>query len=184
MIGYNRRVRGIFRKEKKVGQDRQSFHRENLEGQAALSLVLLVGGTVVLIAATLFFLVLSFINSSFGFQAANQAWGLAMSGINDAMVQLSRDPSLASQSYIFQVGTFDVNVATDRGCSWNTGDQCPGETLADYQVQINASARVSGRLREVIAIVSVGPFGKVDLVSLSSLTSGVVCVPGPGQPCG
>ena len=41
--------------------------------QTALSLVFLIGGIIVLVGVTLSYLVISFTNASFGFQAANRA---------------------------------------------------------------------------------------------------------------
>ena len=47
--------------------------RDPRRGQATLSLVFLVGGIVILIGVTLSVLVISLINSGYGFQAANRA---------------------------------------------------------------------------------------------------------------
>ena len=60
-------------------------------GQAALAMVFLVGGIIVVVGITLAFLAISFINSSFGFQSANRALALASSGVADALVRLTRN---------------------------------------------------------------------------------------------
>lgn len=64
-------------------------------GQAALSLVFLTGGIILLVGLSLAFLAISFINSSFAFQSANKALATASAGVNDAMVQLVRNKIFA-----------------------------------------------------------------------------------------
>jgi len=160
-----------FSEKDGAGQALQNFHKENLGGQAALSLVLLVGGTVVLIAATLFFLVLSFINSTFGFQAANQAWGLALSGANDALLQLSRNPTMVNRNYDFEIDNRPVGIEIRRACSWLLqGEGCAGDLGSiisnKNQVVINSSALVAGRVSVLTVFASVGQDGKVDVIEV------------------
>lgn len=149
--------------------------KSNQSGQAALSLVLLVGGTVVLIAATLFFLIISFINSTFGFQAANQAWGLALSGGNDALLQLSRNPTVGNTTYTFNVDGRPVKVEIKRGCVWEgISVSCRSSDTSgikkDNQVLINSSAAVAGRSSRLSIFASVSPEGKVDIVEIKYFT--------------
>lgn len=72
---------------------------ESRRGQAALSLVFLTGGIIVLIGVSLAFLAISFINSSFGFQSANKALAAASAGVNDAMLQLTRNKSFVKSCF-------------------------------------------------------------------------------------
>ena len=68
-----------------------SLKTDQVTGQAALSLVFLTGGIILLVGLSLAFLAISFINSSFAFQSANKALAAASAGVNDAMVQLVRN---------------------------------------------------------------------------------------------
>ncbi|RJQ29859.1 hypothetical protein C4571_00345 [Candidatus Parcubacteria bacterium] len=74
-------------------------------GQTALSFVFLIGAIVVLIGTTLAFLTVSFVNSSFGFQASQRAAGIAFSGASDGVFQLVRDRNFADVTgYVVPVG--------------------------------------------------------------------------------
>ena len=141
----------------------------------ALSLVLLVGGTVVLIAATLFFLILSFLNSTFGFQAANQARGLAISGANDALLQLSRNPTMTDTGYNFEVDGRPVKVEIKRGCVWLGGNPLCADTddsgiVRPNQAVIFSSAQVGGRASRLSVFVSVGQEGRVGVIEVRYFT--------------
>jgi hypothetical protein len=72
---------------------------DSKKGQTALSLVFVIGGIIVLFSVTLALLALSFLNSTYGFQAANRAAALAEGGVNDAMLQLLRDKDFSSAGY-------------------------------------------------------------------------------------
>lgn len=68
-------------------------------GQTALAVVFVIGGIIVLFGTTLAFLALSFLNSTYGFQAANRAAALARGGVDDAMLQLLRNKDFSSTGY-------------------------------------------------------------------------------------
>ena len=68
-------------------------------GQTALALVFVIGGIIVLFGTTLAFLAFSFLNSTYGFQAANRASALARGGVDDAMLHLLRDKNFSSSGY-------------------------------------------------------------------------------------
>jgi hypothetical protein len=76
-----------------------SYKLQAGSGQTALSLIFVIGGIIVLFSATLAFLALSFLNSTYGFQAANRAAALAEGGVDDAMLQLARDREFESGGY-------------------------------------------------------------------------------------
>lgn len=150
----------------------RNLNIKDKKGQAALSLVLLVGGTVVLIAATLFFLVISFLNATFGFQAANQAWGLAISGANDALLQLVRNPMMDDTVYDFEVSGNPVKVEILRGCYWDSGSVLCFQSDSSgikkpYQVVINSSASVSGRGSRLKVFASLGEDGLLRVIEVS-----------------
>ncbi len=137
------------------------------KGQAMLTLVLLVGGAVVLIGATLAFLVFSFMTSTFGFQAANRALGVALAGANDALVQLSRNRELfvsaPSCTYNFSIGNDEATVTVLQEDSI-----CSGRPpIGSKQVYIYSEATILGRRRKINMVASVNrSTGEVRVVSL------------------
>ncbi len=60
-------------------------------GQATITLTLLIGGTAILIGITLAFLTISFINASSAYQAGSRAFVVASAGAQDALLRLIRD---------------------------------------------------------------------------------------------
>ncbi len=72
------------------------FALQNLGGQAALSFVFLIGIIIALIGVTLAFLTMSFLNSSYGFQASQQALAVASGGAEDALLRLVRNKDFSS----------------------------------------------------------------------------------------
>jgi uncharacterized protein (UPF0333 family) len=67
-------------------------------GQAALSFVFLVGSIVVLVGVTVGFLASSFVNSVYGFVAAQRALAVADAGARDAHLRLLRNKDLSNTS--------------------------------------------------------------------------------------
>ena len=116
------------------------------DGQAAISLVFLVGGTVLLIGVTLTFLVVSFINTTFAYRAANRALGVAIAGVNDALLQLSRNRGAflgVSCEYDLKVGDVDYTHITVANRGGLCGQVPPGSA------QIVSESTVLGRTRRV-----------------------------------
>ncbi len=112
--------------------------------QAVLSLILLMGSIIVLIALSLIFLATSFVNSAYGFIAAQRAEALAASGIYDALVRLDREGTslaLASSSVPMGSDTIILTVAQNS----------PSAGIAT----ITSSASVSNRKRTITATVSI-----------------------------
>ncbi|MBU6500674.1 MAG: hypothetical protein KGJ89_03575 [Patescibacteria group bacterium] len=113
-------------------------------GQAVLSLVLLMGGVIVVIALSLAFFATSFVNSAYGFQAAQRAEAIASAGVYDAMIMLVREGSgltLSSSSVPIGSDTATVTIVAN---SPATGES----TITSY-------ASVSQRQRTLTVIVSV-----------------------------
>lgn len=134
-----------------------------MTGQAALSMVLLVGGIVVVVGVTLAFLALSFLNSSFSFQAANRALALASSGINDAVLRLVRDNYFAPFDTFYCV---PGPAITSEGGMEGGGAaiECPSAsakvTIADVigvpnQKLITSEASVGQSKRKIEVVVAV-----------------------------
>lgn len=147
--------------------------RSKNNGQAALALVFLVGGTVILVGATLAFLVFNFINSTYGFQAANRALGAAMGGANDVLRRLAMDRNLNFNNATvaceqdFLVDGIRVRVQILRFDSVN----CEGSnkpSSSDYnKIAVNVEASVLGRKRRVEMVVSVDHItGEIGVISI------------------
>ena len=78
-------------------------------GQTLLTLVLLIGGILVTVAAVLIVMVLSLTSAGYGFRAGQSAMAVAMGGVEDAMLQLVRNGQFSSAGYAV---TTDVGSAT------------------------------------------------------------------------
>ncbi len=105
------------------------------------------------------FLVVTFVNSGFGFQAANQAAAAASAGANDAIMQLNRNKDFASVGYTVPVNGASATVTVSQN------------TPVAGQVTIISEAGVSQRKRKIRAIMSVSSStGQVDMLSWQQLT--------------
>ena len=171
------------------GQARQNFRKENLGGQAALALVFLIGGAVVLVGITLAFLVYNFVNSTSGFQAANRALGVALAGANDALVKLSNDRRFYVDSTLGPNCTYDTYVSGDKasvqvlwgldyintctGVNMPTCDINFSSKIECRKVAVNVEASVKGRRRRIEMMASVDSVtGEVRVDSLRQKLGG------------
>lgn len=118
-------------------------------GQTALSLVFVMGGIIVLFSVTLALLALSFLNSTYGFQAANRASALAEGGVNDAMLQLLRNKDFASAGYCLP---YSATLPCPTGHVQITATQ---DTPAEGKVTITSDATVLRYHRRIEAVFSV-----------------------------
>lgn len=133
----------------------RSVHAHDRRGQAALSLVFLVGGITVVLGATLALLAYSFLSSGYGFEASQRAYSAARSGAADGILQLVRNKSYASAGYTVPTGTTSATVTVTQN-SPTTG-----------QVTITSAATVALRLRTVRAVAAVDTTtGQVTILSL------------------
>lgn len=100
---------------------------------------------MIIIAASLTFMVLSFLNSARGFQAANSALALAMSGYEDALLQLARNQNTNGSYCVPDIacggGTASVSITSD-------SPQAGFATIV-------SSAKVLGRERAIQALVTI-----------------------------
>src|SRR5690242_7844507 len=80
---------------RRTTDDARGTHR----GQTMLSLTLIIGGLIILFGTSLAIIIISFLNSTYGFRAANAALSLARGGIRDAELRLSRDSTLSDTGY-------------------------------------------------------------------------------------
>jgi hypothetical protein len=112
-------------------------------GQAFLSLVLLVGGAIILIGLTLAFLATSFVDTGYGYRALTQAQAAANSGVSDALLQLDRNASFSQPSgYSVIVGSNTATVTVTQN-SPSTG-----------LVTILSTATVGTRTRKITVVAA------------------------------
>jgi len=76
-------------------------------GQTALSTMLVIGGLISLISLTLVVIISSYVSSSYGFQYSQRTLAVANAGVDDALIQLTRNKSFEDQ-----IG-YTVNVLND-----------------------------------------------------------------------
>jgi hypothetical protein len=127
-------------------------------GQATLSLVFLIGGILLVMSVTIAALVISFLNSGYGFQAANRSLAAAHAGVQDAHLQLIRNKSF-SGTYSFVTASSTANVTVTQ------------DSPVAGQATAVADATFSGYKRKIQAVFSVNAAtGEIDLLTWSQLT--------------
>ena len=112
-------------------------------GQAFLALILLIGGIAVLVGLTLAPLVSSFVDTGYGYQSSVQAEAVANSGVEDALLQISRNADFFSSGYSVAAGSSTATVAVTQ--------DSPSAGL----VTILSTATVSNRTTKVNVVVAV-----------------------------
>ena len=129
-------------------------------GQAVLSLVLLIGSIIAFVSVTLAFIALGFINSSTGFERANRALAVASAGVEDALMRLTRNKDLSATSpYTFSVGSSSVAVTITQG------------SPVSGQATVVSGSSVGPYTRQVQAIVAItSSTGEVQLISWGELS--------------
>lgn len=131
-----------------------SCNRSRKAGQAALGMVLLIGGVIVLIASTMAFLVFSYLNSTFGYQASQRAYAAAASGADDGVMRLLRNKDFSSAGYSLPVGSSTATVSITQN------------SPASRQVTIDSQATVSFYSRRIKTIADVNATsGEVTVIS-------------------
>lgn len=116
--------------------------------------MLVVGGVLVVIAATVAVLATTFIDSGYGLQASNKAESVATAGANDAYLRLVRAGSFSSGGYTVTMpeGSATVSVAQ--------GSPAVGEAT------VLSTATIGGRTRKINAVFGVSSStGQVTSVS-------------------
>jgi len=131
-------------------------------GQTSLSLVFIIGGIILLVATTLAFVVISFLNSSFGFQTSNRSLALAASGVHDGMIQLIRNKDFSDTS------GYCVPAASLPCPSGSATVTVTQNSPATGQATIVATGRILTYRRRIQAIANVSSStGNVELTSWS-----------------
>ena len=109
----------------------------NRSAQTFLALVFLIGGIITLAGITLAFLATSFIDSGYGYMAAVNAETAAASGIQDAMLQLDRNPNFSSAGYSLAVGSTTATITVTQFPITNTVNILSQATNAARTKKIN-----------------------------------------------
>ena len=118
--------------------------QNSTEGQAFLSLALLIGGIVLATGIFFAFFVASFIDSGYGLQASYIAEATATAGVEDALLQLARNGAFSSASgYQVQTGGNTATVTVSP----------PSSGI----ITILSTATVSLRTRNITVQVSENP---------------------------
>lgn len=132
-------------------------------GQAALSLVFLIGGIALLVSVTIAVIAISFLNSTFAFQSANRAYANATSGAQDALLKLARDDSfsdLTGYQVPYVIG----------GCLSNCAFVTVNQVDPSKQVEIISTATVFASTRKIKVVVAIDPNnGEVSVSSWTNL---------------
>ncbi len=132
------------------------------KGQAALSLVFLIGGIALLVSVTLSLVAINFLNSTFAFQSANKAMAEALGGANDALLQLVRNPQFANSGY---------KVCVDMTSNCTSDYATVVVTNPGGQATILSTATVFASQRKIQVLASINQTtGEVSLSSLTILT--------------
>jgi hypothetical protein len=84
--------------------------RAAIKGQSLLGLVLLIGGAVLLIGILIVLFASSFTSSAYSYQQLAIAEAAATSGVEDALLQLNRNPTL-NTTYYLTVGSTTASIA-------------------------------------------------------------------------
>ena len=126
-----------------AGQSGRHIPHSSRRGQATLGFVFLVAAIIILVSISFVFVVVSLINSGYAYQSAQQASFAANSGVEDALLHISRDKDFDSSGYSFQVGASSVTVSV------------ASNTPALGEKSIIARAISGTNSRRVLAIVTV-----------------------------
>lgn len=128
----------------------------NREGQAFLALVLVIGGILVTAGIVLAIVVASSVNSTYGYQASQNAEAIATAGAEDALMELNRQGG--SFSALSTVGYGIAAAIPSVAVTQNSP--------AAGEVTITSSATVSQRTRNVRVIAAEdATTGRITIIS-------------------
>ncbi len=131
-------------------------------GQAFLALTLLISAIVIIVGATIAFITIAFIDSSYGLQAAAQANAAALSGLEDATLNLERyglswNPG-SSDTYTLGLPAGSATVVFK-----------PNVPFLNFAT-VDSSAVVENRTQKIQAVFTVDPTtGQVALLSADTV---------------
>lgn len=112
-------------------------------GQAFLALVIVIGGIVLSLGVTLALVTVSFINSTYGYQATQQAESAATAGAEDALLQLARNNTFSNiVGYSLAAGSSTATITVNQN------------TPSVNFITVLSIATVSLRTRKIQVILS------------------------------
>lgn len=118
---------------------------------------------MIVVGAILTFLVIGFINSTFGFRASTEALSIASAGIDDALLQLTRNKDFSEQS--------GYCVPSDSCTESDALVVVTQNSPSTGFVSIISTARVDRRERIIKAVASVSSStGQVQMISWNLVT--------------
>lgn len=129
------------------------------QGQTALSLTFLIGTIILFAGVAIALVVMSFLNATYGYQAATRAYAAASGGVQDGLLQLIRNKTFSSPGgYSVPLNSYSASVTVNQN------------TPITGQVTIVSAATVSNYTRRIQAIASVSTStGQVDLLLWQSI---------------
>ncbi len=113
-------------------------------GQAFLSLVFLIGAIIAIVGILVAFLAASFVDTGYGLSASVEAQNAAQSGVQDAMLQLGRNPIPwvpSPDPYTLAVGSSTATVTVTQN-SPSAGE-----------VTVLSAATVANRTRKIQVVL-------------------------------
>lgn len=132
-------------------------------GQAALSLIFLIGGIALLVSVTLSLVAINFLNSTFAFQSANKAMAESMGGVSDALLQLARNPQFSNAGYNVCITLPSSDCAT---VTVSQNQDLP----TSWKATIVSTATVFASQRKIQAVAAINPLnGEVSVASITIL---------------
>jgi len=125
-----------------------------MAGQAFLSTILLIGGVMIVIAATVAVLAATFVDSGYGLQASEKAEAVATAGVNDAFLRLVRNTAFTSTGYPVTVpnGIATVSVTQGSGSASGLDTVFSAATVSGRTRKINAVFGISSSTGQVVSI--------------------------------
>ena len=84
-------------------------------GQSFLATVLVIGAIIATVGVTLLFLANAFLGIGYGYRASVSSSAVAVSGAEDALLKLDRDPGMSNTSYNISVGGQTAAVTITAG---------------------------------------------------------------------
>lgn len=149
----------------KFGAPRRGQALRPRSGQAALSLVFLIGGIALLVSVTMAVIAIGFLNSTFAFQSANRAYANATSGAQDALLKLARNDSFSDLTG-YEVPYVEGGCLSN--CAFVTVDQV--DPYPSKRVEIISTATVFSSTRKIKVVVAIDPNnGEVSVSSWTNL---------------
>lgn len=142
---------------------RKNFILSGKSGIAALPLILLLGGLIVEVIVTASLSAYLLVNSEYGMRLSAQAFLAANSGINDALLRITRDKNFTSASYELEVGQAIADISVCK-------DLPPPDCAGSGKRKITAVGSAQSRQRKIEAVAGVDDYsGAVRLESLSEI---------------